>query len=169
MIPFALNIALAAICCIAIAYNFKSVSAKALLITTIALGSTLSLWLITEYAGKPLAMEMPRDIVVYGQAVDVNGGKIYIMYRESDGGFPPKLLETDYSKELSEALKKGRKQGQGKPFRMKTKGGKGEGDGKGKQGSGKDGKKGDGKGHSLSQSPKSYEISGLPPAIMPTK
>jgi hypothetical protein len=89
------------------------------------------------------------------------------MYKETNGDWPPSLIDMIYSKELKEALKSGVKINKGKPFRMKeseegTQGGEGEG------------REGDGKGEgesqgSMSNESATWDIMPLPPIRLPDK
>lgn len=169
MIPFVLSIAMAALACAAVVARPKSVLIRAFLILGIISGSATSMWLSSEYAGKPLEMDVPADIIVYGQAVDVRGGKIYIMFKHTDGKLPTTHMVTDYNKKLSEALKEGKKKGSGKPFRMKNATADGKGN-EGQAGGREGGSEGDGTGSgSMSEESNPYSIHSLPPAILPQK
>ena len=165
MIPFIINLFIAILCCLCIICRFQDIMVRASMIICVTLASLISFWLITLYAGKPITKEIPSDIIVYGQAIDMKNKRIYIMYRKTNGDFPPVLLEAEYSKELKESLKKGMEQSDGKPFRMK-KAKDGDGGAGGLQGDGEG--EGDGEG-SLSQNSDTWEISPLPPPRLPEK
>ncbi len=157
---------MAILCCLAIICRFQDVLLRTAMIISVALASLISFWLITLYAGKPITKDLPSDIIVYGQAIDITNKKIYILYKKTSGDLPPTLVELEYSKELKGSLKEGMEQSEGKPFRMK----KSDGDG------GKDGQEGEGEGQSegsgdgsLSQESNTWNIMPLPPPILPEK
>ena len=167
MIPFILNLVISIISCSAIIFRFKDIVLRTGLIISVVCASLISFGLITLYAGKPIVKNLPDDIIVYGHAINLEDKRIYIMYKETNGDWPPSLIDMRYSKELKEALKSGVKINKGKPFRMKeseegTQGGEGEG------------KEGDGKGEgenqgSMSNESSTWDIMPLPPIRLPDK
>ena len=112
---------------------------------------------------------MPEDIIVYGHAINIDEKKIYIMYKITNGDWPPTMIDVKYSKELKETLKQGTKQSEGKPFRLKKNGKseQGDGQGEGREGDGSEGAE-DG-GGSLSNQSDTWEIMPLPPPRLPDK
>ena len=167
MIPFIINLSIAILCCLCIVCRFQDIVLRAGMIICVVLASLISFWIITLYAGKPIEKNLPDDIIVYGQAIDMANKKIYVLYKKTNGDFPPTLVEIEYSKPLKDSLKKGIEQSGGKPFRMKkTK--KGEQGGDGEQGDGESETEGEGEG-SLSQESETWEISPLPPPRLPEK
>jgi len=136
------------------------------MIICVVVASLISFWLITLYAGKPITQNLPDDIIVYGQAVDMQNQKIYILYKPTAGDLPPTLIEMDYSRTLNDSLKKGRQQSEGKPFRMK----KTDKDGQGSEGEGEGEGENEGEGDgSLSNESETWDILPLPPPILPDK
>ena len=107
MIPFIINLSIAILCCLCIVCRFQDIVLRTGMIICVAIASLISFWLITLYAGKPIAQDLPSDIIVYGQAIDMTNQKIYVLYKKTDGDLPPTLIEMDYSKELKDSLKKG--------------------------------------------------------------
>ncbi len=169
MIPFILNLMIAIIACSAIIFRFQDIILRTGLIVSVVCASLISFWLITLYAGKPIVKTLPDDIIVYGHAINIDEKKIYIMYKITNGGWPPTMIDMEYSKELKETLKEGTKQGGGKPFRLKK---KAEGEGKGEAGEGKEGDGSDGQqegGGSLSNQSDTWDIMPLPPPRLPDK
>ena len=132
MMPFILNLIISIISCAAIIFRFQDIVLRTGLIISVVCASLISFGLITLYAGKPIVKSLPNDIIVYGHAINLEDKRIYIMYKKTNGDWPPTLIDMKYSKELKEALKSGVKIHKGKPFRMKeseegTQGGEGEG------------------------------------------
>ena len=169
MIPFILNLAIAIIACCAIVVRPQDIVLRTGLVISVVCASLVSFWLITLYAGKPIVKTLPDDVIVYGHAMNIDEKKIYIMYKTTNGGWPPTMIDVEYSKELKETLKEGAKQSGGKPFRLKK-------NGKGKQGNGQgEGKEGDGSegaeegGGSLSNQSDTWQIMPLPPPRLPDK
>lgn len=173
MISFIICLLIGIISCLALIHRYKNIALRATLIIIIVAASLVNFWLITMYAGKPLSKAAPDDMVVYGQAIDIQNKRIYILHRKPSDDFPPILIEVPYRKPLGEALRKGSQSSKGKPFRIKK--GEGEkGEGKGKadgKGGGKG--KGDGKGKegggSMSLDSETWNLIPLPPPIMPKK
>ena len=167
MIPFIINLFIAILCCLCIVCRFQDIVLRTGMIICVTVASLISFWLITLYAGKPITQDLPSDIIVYGQAIDITNHKIYILYKKTDGNLPPTLIEMDYSEGLKDSLKKGMQQSKGKPFRMKR---------KGKDGDGGDGDEGEGEGEgngeydgSLSNESETWDILPLPPPRLPNK
>lgn len=169
MIPFLLNLMVATVACVAIVTRPQDIVLRTGLVISVVCASLISFWLITLYAGKPIVKTLPEDIIVYGHAINIEDKKIYIMYKVTNGGWPPTMIDVEYSKELKEVLKEGSKQSGGKPFRLKKNGdseGQG-GDGQGKDGDGSSSAE-DG-GGSLSSQSDTWDIMPLPPPRLPDK
>ena len=166
MIPFILNLIISIISCSAIIFRFQDIVLRTGLIISVVCASLISFGLITLYAGKPIVKNLPDDIIVYGHAINLEDKRIYIMYKRTNGDWPPSLIDMIYSKELKEALKSGVKMNKGKPFRMKESGEGEEGDGEGGEGDGEG--NGEGKG-SMSHESSTWNIMPLPPIRLPDK
>jgi|TARA_R110002020_G_scaffold46539_22_gene132410 hypothetical protein len=136
------------------------------MIICVTVASLISFWLITLYAGKPISKDLPTDIIVYGQAIDIKNKKIYILYKNTNGELPPTLIEIEYSKSLKGSLKEGMEQSKGKPFRMKK---RGDGDGQNGDGDGESQEDGEGNQGAMSQESETWDIGPLPPPILPDK
>ena len=166
MISFIINLFIAILACVCVVCRFKDIVLRTGLVICVAIASLISFWLITLYAGKPLESIAPDDMIVYGQAIDIQNSKIYILQRKPNDGFPPILIELPYEKKLGDALKGGAEQSEGKPFRLQKKAGKkgdGEQDGDG-EGSGESDN-----GGAMSQKSETWEIMPLPPPRLPDK
>ncbi len=158
---------MAIISCLALIYRFKDLVLRASLIIIIVAASLVNFWLITLYAGRPLSKAAPSDMVVYGQAIDIQNKKIYILHRKPNDDFPPILIEVPYSKNLGDALRQGSQSSEGKPFRLK----KGEADGKPGDGKGAgNGEKGGEQGNgTMSLDSDTWDLMPLPPPKLPKK
>jgi len=170
MIPFILNLMIAIVACSAIVMRPQDIVLRTGLVISVVCASLISFWLITLYAGKPVVKTLPDDIIVYGHAINIDEQKIYIMYKVTSGGWPPTMIDVEYSKELKEVLKEGANQSGGKPFRMKKNEQGGEAGGQ--QGEGKDGEGSEGEqdgGGSLSSQSDTWNIMPLPPPRLPDK
>lgn len=168
MISFLLNMMVAIVACVAIVTRPQDIVLRTGLVISVVCASLISFWLITLYAGKPIEKTLPEDIIVYGHAINIEDKKIYIMYKVTNGGWPPTMIDVEYSKELKEVLKEGAKQSGGKPFRLKKNEENSEGEGgDGKDGDGSDGgQEGEG---SLSTQSDTWDIMPLPPPRLPDK
>ena len=166
MIPFILNLIISIISCSAIIFRFQDIVLRTGLIISVVCASLISFGLITLYAGKPIVKNLPDDIIVYGHAINLEDKRIYIMYKRTNGDWPPSLIDMIYSKELKEALKSGVKMNKGKPFRMKESGEGEEGDGEGGEGDGEGNGEGEG---SMSNESATWDIMPLPPIRLPDK
>ena len=170
MIPFILNLMISIIACSAIIFRFQDIVLRTGLIISVVCASLISFWLITLYAGKPIVKTLPDDVIVYGHAINIDEKKIYVMYKKTNGDWPPTMADVKYSKKLKETLKQGAKQSEGKPFRLKK---KQEDEGvEGKEGEGREGDGSEGVeegGGSLSNQSDTWEIMPLPPPRLPDK
>ena len=166
MIPFIINLFIAILCCLCIICRFQDIVLRASLIICVVVASLISFWLITLYAGKPISKNLPDDIIVYGQAIDMENKKIFILYKNTNGHLPPTLIEMDYSKQLKGSLKEGMEKLKGKPFRMKK---SGDGDGQNGDGNGEGQEGGEGNQGAMSQESETWDIGPLPPPKLPEK
>jgi hypothetical protein len=157
MITFIVSLVIAIVACLSLIYRFKDISLRAGLIIIVVASSLVNFWLITLYAGKPLATSPPEDMIVYGYAVDIKNEKIYIMQKEPEHDFPPLFIWVPYNRELGDVLNKGSKRAKGKPFRVKR---------KGKRGKENDGETNKG---SISLESMSWELVPLPDPKLPPK
>ena len=156
---------MAVLCCVCIICRFQDIVLRTSLIICVTMASLISFWLITLYAGKPIEKNLPGDIIVYGQAIDMKNQKIYILYKNTNGKLPPTLVEMEYSKNIKDSLKEGIEQSGGKPFRMKQTDSDATG-GEGIEGEGEGEGEGDG---SLSNESSTWDILPLPPPRLPYK
>ena len=167
MIPFVISLFISIIACVSIICRFQDIVLRTGLVIIVVTASLISFWLITLYAGKPLeSYSPPDDFIVYGHAIDLQGKKMYILYRKPNADFPPILIELPYEKNLGKALRDGAKKSEGKPFRLK----KGENQGEGGQGEGEGEGENEGEGEgSLSLESESWDLMPLPSPILPPK
>jgi hypothetical protein len=156
MITFIVSLVIAIVACLSLIYRFQNTSLRAGLIIVVVASSLVNFWLITLYAGKPLATTPPDDMVVYGYAIDMKNQKIYLMQKKPEDGFPPLFIQLPYSRNLGDTLNQGSEKAKGKPFRVKKKG-KGEKTDE------------ENNGESISLKSMSWELAPLPDPKLPPK
>lgn len=176
MIVFELLFVLTIVCAfVTISSNYHW-GLKSLLIACILFSSLGSFVLLKRFEGHPSAISaLPAEIVIYGQAIDLNNDKIYLLYSSLDKNVPEKYVILDYDPKLHEALEEGREKFEGKEFVLTSEkdgeggeGGDKESTGEGKKGSEKGSGK-QGQGNSLSKGDSEFGVRRRFPHKMPEK
>lgn len=139
---------------------------KSLLIIGIVLSSLVSFQMLKDYRGYPVAVSrLSSEVVVYGQVIDKDNDKIYILKTEIGEELPAKYCVLPYSKGMHKALEEGEEK-YGSEFVLTT---EEEGDGEdGGKGDKKDGDPGEGA-ENLSLESKTYGVKPRFPHKMPKK
>ena len=155
---------------IIVAYSNLHISFKTVFIPAIIFGSISSFLMLHEYLGKPVIIDtISREVIIYGQIIDKENEKIYLLLSEKDEPIPADYVQTVYNKKLAKALSEGQAATGGKPFILKSNG-DGE-EGEGETGAADKRPKGqkNGKKASISKESTSFSIHKLPPLKMPDK
>lgn len=156
---------LAVLCAVSIYYANTNVYIKALLIIPFILSSLFGFIIIESYMGHPLyVLELPPEIVVYGQKIDNNFEFIYLMYSTLDSE-EVMAVYVDYQMPLHEVLNKGLEMFKGESFVLEN---LQAGEGKGKNGDGKENGK-EGEIMSYSHESVGFAIRAMPQIDMPPK
>lgn len=118
-----------------VVYGRGSKLIRAALVVALMVSSIGLIERVQRYRGTPRKAEVPEEVMIHGFMVSESTGSVYLFC----GGRPPDNLEVTYTRNLHKALRQGRQQGGGQPFKL-VKNGDGEGDGQ--EGEGGDGEAG---------------------------